>query len=68
MICIQNPPMLLMSQEVAMAKKKNPHAVKLGRLGGLARAKKLSKEELHKQAVHAGKQGGRPKKVDKNKA
>ena len=43
-------------------KKKNPHAVKLGRLGGLARAKKLSKEELHKIAVMGGKKGGRPKK------
>jgi len=45
-----------------MAKKKDPGAVRLGRKGGLARAKKLSKEELHRQAVFAGKQGGRPRK------
>lgn len=46
-----------------MAKKKNPAAVKLGRKGGLARAKNLSKEQLSK----IGKKGGRPRKkpVDK---
>ena len=44
-------------------KKKDPSAVKLGRLGGLARAKKLSKKDLSK----IGKMGGRPRKkpVDK---
>lgn len=50
-------------KEGHMAKKKNPAAVKLGRLGGLARAKKLSKKELSE----IGKAGGRPRKkpVDK---
>jgi len=47
-------------------KKKNPHAVKLGRLGGLARAKKLSKEERVKIATKASRVAAdqRRKKVD----
>jgi general stress protein YciG len=39
-------------------KTKNEFAVKLGSLGGKARAKKLSKEQL--SAI--GKKGGRPRK------
>ena len=38
---------------------KNPHAKKLGSLGGKARAKKHPKEKL----VEWGKLGGRPKKL-----
>lgn len=37
---------------------KNQSAVSLGKLGGLARAKKYSKEELSVM----GKKGGRPRK------
>ena len=37
---------------------KNPNAVSLGSLGGKARAKKYSKEQLREM----GKKGGRPKK------
>jgi hypothetical protein len=39
-------------------KLKNPHAVLLGSLGGQARAKKLTAEQL--SAI--GKKGGRPRK------
>ncbi len=42
-----------------MAKKKNPAAVKLGKLGGKARAKALSKEERIEIARKAGEAGGR---------
>ena len=35
--------------------KKNPHAVALGRLGGKARAKALSREEIKAIASKAGK-------------
>lgn len=38
---------------------KNPNAQSLGSLGGKARAKKYSKEQLKEWA----KKGGRPKKV-----
>lgn len=40
----------------------NQAARKLGKLGGIARAKKYSKEQLSKWA----KLGGRPKKIWKN--
>jgi len=53
---------LALSYSRRMEKKKNRDAVRLGRLGGLARAKNLSKEELHRIAVMGGKKGGRPKK------
>ena len=36
-----------------MVHKKDPHAVELGRKGGKARAKKLSKDELSKQGRSA---------------
>jgi hypothetical protein len=36
-----------------MATKKNPSAVKLGKLGGEARAEKLSREELSEQGRNA---------------
>lgn len=56
-------------QEDVTMKKKNIHAVRLGRLGGLARAKKLTKEEMSdigklgaQTARVMGKQGGRPRK------
>jgi len=55
-----------------MEKKKNRNAVNLGRLGGLARAKKLSKEERVRiaklgaeAAAASGNVGGRPKKKKK---
>ena len=41
--------------------KKNPHAVLLGSLGGHARARKLTAEQL--SAI--GKKGGRPRKTKK---
>lgn len=49
-------------------KKKNRAAVTLGRLGGKARAKKLSKEELSaigKLGAKFGHLGGRPRKKKK---
>jgi len=51
-----------------MEKKKNRNAVNLGRLGGLARAKKLSKEERRAIATKASKAAAekRRKKVDKD--
>lgn len=42
---------------------KNEHAVSLGTLGGKARAKKFSKEQLSE----FGKKGGRPKTLKSNK-
>lgn len=39
-------------------KKKNPHAVALGKLGGKARAKKLTPEQIAASASKAGKAGG----------
>lgn len=42
-----------------MARKKNPHAVALGRLGGRARAGNLSPEELSEIARKGGLKGGR---------
>jgi hypothetical protein len=41
-----------------MAQKKNPAAVSLGRLGGKARASKLTPEELSEIGRAAGKVGG----------
>lgn len=52
-------------QQEDFMKKKNIHAVRLGRLGGLARARKLSKEEMSKigkMGAKFGILGGRPKK------
>jgi hypothetical protein len=46
-----------------MKRKKNRAAVALGRLGGKARAKKLSKSDLSL----IGKLGGRPKKSKQSK-
>jgi hypothetical protein len=43
---------------MAETKKKNPHAVALGRLGGLARAKKLTPEQIAATASKAGQAGG----------
>ena len=40
-----------------MAKKKNPHAVALGRMGGLVKSKAKKKS-----SAKNGKLGGRPKK------
>lgn len=40
---------------------KNPAAVALGRLGGVARAKALTKAERLRIASEAGKKGGWPK-------
>jgi len=67
MSALSNPLALRYSRQ--MEKKKNRNAVNLGRLGGLARAKKLSKEELSEigklgaeKAKAMGKTGGRPKK------
>jgi hypothetical protein len=42
-----------------VARRKNPAAVQLGKLGGKARAKKLSAEELSKIARKAGEVGGK---------
>jgi len=42
-----------------MARKKNAFAVGLGRLGGIARAERLSAEELSQIGRQAGKVGGR---------
>jgi hypothetical protein len=44
-----------------MTDTKNPHAQALGRLGGFARAQKLSKAQRLEQASKAGKAGGWPK-------
>ena len=50
--------MLHLAVSVAMAKKKNPHAVALGRLGGLkggkARTAKLTPQERRELARKAG--------------
>jgi hypothetical protein len=42
-----------------VARKKNPNAVALGRLGGKARAQNLSEEELSAIGRKAGKLGGK---------
>jgi len=39
--------------------RKNPHAVALGRLGGIARAESLTPEELAAISRKAGKKGGK---------
>jgi hypothetical protein len=44
---------------LGMARRKNPAAVQLGKLGGKARAKKLSAEELSDIGRKAGLAGGR---------
>lgn len=43
---------------------KNPHAVALGRLGGLVGGKSTSEEKAAAARTN-GKKGGRPKKVTK---
>ena len=45
----------LLASHSAMGKKPNPHAQALGRLGGEARAKKLSAVEIAKIASKGGK-------------
>jgi len=64
MSALSNPLALRYSRQ--MEKKKNRNAVNLGRLGGLARAKKLSKEERRAIATKASKAAAekRRKKVD----
>lgn len=39
--------------------RKNPHAVALGRLGGIARAEALTPEEIAAISSKAGKKGGK---------